>query len=340
MQTIRFLQEPGYIYDLYTLFMRRYAQPADADNAQEDALFSSFSPFPDELLPFFRRMEGGGCFMLNNYFDLRTSFIHSTNAFLSNVQSELGRYEHVAEEMLRYYFEDLFSEEIAQYRRSPAAVNRFIRQSRYPDSFKTCLYDFFLDPVPKLQKLSMELMRKEYELSRYYARNQEKLSQAQSAFDADALTRLLAANGQGRTNLSGYTEYRISFSLLAPELDRYYLNKDHLLFTLGVSYAESLNALAQQIAEPSLSSLGSVLSEPNRIHLLNIIRKRRRASIREIENDLDLALPNIYYHISLLQKANLLKSQNQGRTIIYSLNGPYFEKVSALFAQYASDAPK
>ncbi len=337
MRTIRFLRESAYIYDLYYLFMQAYRDdPEDG----EDPIPDSFSDFPPELLPFFRMSKSGSCFMLRYFYDLRTASILSTNAYLSNVQSELARTEQMTDWMLRYYFEDLFSEELAQYRRNVTVVNRFIRQSAYPDSFKTCLYDFFLDPVPKLQKLSIELMEKEYELSRFYERSQDKLSEAQRAFTGEALDALLAACGQGSANLTGYEDYRVSFCLLAKDISRYFLNKDHLLFVLGLSYADSLQKMSEAAAAPSLTALGSVLSEPNRVALLNIIRKRRRASIREIENDLDLALPNIYYHISMLQKANLLRSQNQGRTIIYSLNGPYFEKVSALFAEYAADAAK
>ncbi len=338
MRTIRFLRESAYLYDLYYLFMAAYRDAAPEDGEPE--IPESFSDFPPELLPFFRMSKSGSCFMLRYFYDLRTDGILSTNAFLSNVQNELTHTEVITDWMLRYYFEDLFSEELAQYRRNVTVVNRFIVRSDYPDSFKTCLYDFFLDPVPKLQKLSMALMEKEYELSRYYERNQEKLSAAQRSFTGEALDTLLSASGQDSANLTGYEDYRISFCLLAKDVNRYYLNKDHLLFVLSLSYADSLQKMAEEAAAPSLTTLGSVLSEPNRIALLNIIRKRRRASIREIENDLGLALPNIYYHISMLQKANLLCSKNQGRTIIYSINGPYFEKVSALFAEFAADAAK
>ena len=151
MRTIRFLRESAYIYDLYHLFMAAYREEPPEEG--EIAVPDSFSDFPPELLPFFRTSKSGSCFMLRYFYDLRTDSILSTNAFLSNVQNELTRTEQITQWMLSYYFDDLFPEEIAQYRRNVTAVNRFIVKSSYPDSFKTCLYDFFLDPVPKLQKL-------------------------------------------------------------------------------------------------------------------------------------------------------------------------------------------
>ena len=67
MQTVKFIREPGYIYDLFTLFRLRFNQPGPeaGEKAGETArIFGEFSEFNEDLRLFFLQRDNGACFML------------------------------------------------------------------------------------------------------------------------------------------------------------------------------------------------------------------------------------------------------------------------------------
>ena len=340
MQTVKFIREPGYIYDLFTLFRLRFNQPL-RENGEEGGetarIFGEFSEFNEDLRLFFLQRDNGACFMLQYYYDLYGKLLSSTSSFLSDVQKALQDTDTVVDNLLRFYFEHLFREEIAQYRRSPAAINRFIKNSGYPEEIRNRLYDLFLDPVPKSQQLSYELMVKEYELARFYEKRRDALSAAQLALDQDRLALLFENAERGKRSLGGTENIYVSFCLLAPDHVRCYPREDHVQFVLGLRYMDGLQALQDAAAAPDLAALGAVLSEPNRLEILRFIHRKKQANIREMEKELQLTQQNLYYHITMMLKANILTSRNQGRTILYSINAPYFEKVGDLFRAFARD---
>ena len=336
MRTVRFIREPGYIYDLFTLFRRHF----NAAEGEEAPPCGEFSEFDEDVRLFFLNRDDGACFMLQYYYDPYGRPMSSTSSFLSDIQKSLQDTDAVTEHLLRFYFENLFPEEFAQYRRSPAAVNRFIRNARYPLEIQNRLYDLFLDPVPKIQKLSYELMVKEYELARWYEKQRETLFSAQQDFDSAQLEQLFAASERGKRSLAAADNVSISFCLLEGDHIGCYPHEDHVQFVLGLSYMEGLRALQDATAAPDLAALGSVLSEPNRLEILHLLRRWHQASIREMEKELKLTQQNLYYHITMMLKANILRSQNQGRTILYSVNAPYFEKVAELFRHFARDGER
>ena len=45
---------------------------------------------------------------------------------------------------------------------------------------------------------------------------------------------------------------------------------------------------------------------------------------------------NAYYHLTILIKANVVRTRNQGRLVIYSLNREYFDFVGDLLQKYQS----
>ena len=103
---------------------------------------------------------------------------------------------------------------------------------------------------------------------------------------------------------------------------------------LGFTYRESLKSKKNEKILPELDVFGNVISEKNRIEILNLMVKKGAVTIREIEQELGFTATNAYYHIMLMQKAGMLQCGNVGRTIFYSLDKEYFEKLEKMIKKY------
>lgn len=68
------------------------------------------------------------------------------------------------------------------------------------------------------------------------------------------------------------------------------------------------------------------LSDPVRREILVILRKGRK-SASDICNHFELTNATVSYHLSLLQKAELIHEQKEGKYIYYSLNTSICEEI-------------
>jgi len=345
MKMIKFAKEPGFTYDLIHLFVyayNKYRAPSTDDEEKREkntayysALIEEFSPFSGELLPFFLLKDNNRCFMALKYYD---AFIdeYTTDLSLSVIQKALKDYDRVVENLLRFYFDEITAEEIAQYHRSPASINSKIKESGYSDAVKNCLYDLFLDPIPKIQLLSHELMEKEFRLARYYETHHARLTEVEKAFDLEEIE-LLLKTGRSDVDISTCKQVIVTFCMAVKDHIRVFFSEDYAILSLGLDYRENFLYLRNKRYIPDLSMLGSVLSEKNRVEILNLLLRRGELTLREIENALNITPQNAYYHITLMTKADMLKFRNQGRTILYSVNKPYFTALSEALRQYGEE---
>ena len=52
-------------------------------------------------------------------------------------------------------------------------------------------------------------------------------------------------------------------------------------------------------------------------------------SAKDLEKNLNFTGSTAYYHVTMMLKANMLKTRFSGRTVFYSLNHKYFEGILA-----------
>ena len=64
------------------------------------------------------------------------------------------------------------------------------------------------------------------------------------------------------------------------------------------------------------------------------LRVKMRVEIRRIQQELGFTGTNAYYHLSLMIKANMVKTRNQGRTVLYSINKRYFDAIRGILSKY------
>ncbi|MDA3732059.1 autorepressor SdpR family transcription factor [Niameybacter massiliensis] len=68
-----------------------------------------------------------------------------------------------------------------------------------------------------------------------------------------------------------------------------------------------------------MNDLFKALSDPSRRRIIQLL-KNGDLSAGEIAEHFDMAKPSISHHLNLLKQANLVTSEKQGQSVIYSLN--------------------
>ena len=65
-----------------------------------------------------------------------------------------------------------------------------------------------------------------------------------------------------------------------------------------------------------------------------MIAQKGEITIRDIEQELNIAGTNAYYHLSMMLRVGMVQTRNRGRTLLYSLSPEYFNSVINALSQY------
>ena len=262
MNSANFIQEPGYIYDLYYLFLCYFAKQQEPDTFSDfrnfgqeteftNRLLEEFGPFSDELLPFFCRKDKNVPFMMHCYFRKYKKFFRR-GGVLSAVLEDLRNHDQVIEELLRFYFPELSEEEVAACRQSAVAAGRVIKNSSYSGDIKAGLYAFFLEPAAVLQKLSNELMAKEFLLSKAYEKSLRELMDLQNDFSINEVWDSLDGTRIEIEKDDKIEEIYVSFCCYAQKVISFFPLDKGCILMLGTRYRETLAYLQGQKHLPNL----------------------------------------------------------------------------------------
>jgi ArsR family transcriptional regulator len=350
MKNIKFLKEPGYIYDLLFLFVLNFnkeyclANFINYNKSIDDTdylnkVLLDFDVISDDLLPFFFLKDNSKCFMTEYYYEpYKEEFTTSYN--LLTVQTNISNHGKVIANLIQYYFPDLSETTIAEWKDSITFVGDMIKKSKYSDSLKSSLYSFFINPSPVIQKLSYELMAKEFLLSKQYEKNYIKIAELQHQIDIDNLSNNMKMWSNQKCDIDSFDDIYISICLINKNCIKIYLYKNQNILILGTDYIDYSDYLLNEDKLPELDVFGNALSEKNRIEILDLILKKDEITIKDIEQELGFTGTNAYYHLSLMINAKIIKSRNQGRTILYSINKHHIELVCGVLKKYINKSER
>ena len=350
MKKVRFVKEPGYIYDLLCVFTLYFNDEywetvfINRQKAAEDVSFykkviEEFGPIPDDLRIFFAldTKRNARVFMTKYYFDPFGEEILSGNYNISALQRELSDYDRVTRNVLEYYFGYAPAEVLEECLTSVKTANNLIRESEYSNRTKNALYSFLIDPAVTLQRLIYELITKEFMLSKQYERHAPELSALKENFDIDAVAEKLKKFNVVSVDLDGFSEVVVSFCINNKNHISARYHDDTVLLSLGFDYEDAIKYLSDDIMEIDLHEFGAAISEKNRVSILQYIYENKEVTIKEIEQALNLAGTNAYYHLTLMIRAGILKNRNHGKTILYSVNHKYFASLSRTIEKYSAE---
>ena len=343
MAEIKFIKEPGYVYDLFFLFIYHFNRDYCLSNvimSKEEEFYDrnlfSYDTISDDLLPFFYIKKTGKCFMTDLYFDGRKdAFISSYD--LPAIQTALTDHDTIVTQMLQYYFRDLGGQALETCKRSMIALSRVIRQSDYSDRLKTSLYSFFIDPVPVIQKLSYELMSKGFQLTQQYEKKSRQLNEIQNHFDIDYVLEKWKQCEKRIVCLEGFQEVYVTFCTINKFCLKALFLRNQAVLILGMDYKIGFDYCIAMKNVPELDVFGNAIAEKNRVEILDLILRKGEITIKDVEQEMKLTGTNAYYHLSLMIKANMLKTRNQGRTVLYSLNPHCFAVVQDMLNKYINE---
>ena len=346
MRNIKFLKEPGYIFDLFFLFVLNFNKEYCLSNyinyekSSEDTnyfknLLNDFPPISDELILFFHLMDNKKCFIITYYFDPYHKDFVSGKYNISVVQEALNDYEQVTENLIKFYFKDIDDETLQKCKTSLPLISQLIKNSAYNSDIKSALYSFFIEPAPILRRLSYELMEKDFNLNHKY-NNNPKYAELQETFDFEFVAESLGNTKHSTTNFNEYKTIYTSFCVFDKNvLKVILLDTSTIVLLLGTDYKDIVTFLSTQQKLPDLESFGNAISETNRINVLNYILSMEEITIKDLEQEFGFTGTNAYYHLSLMIKAGLLKTRNRGRTVLYSINKDYFQRLCEALSKYS-----
>ena len=350
MPTVHFLKGPGFVYDILFLFSLKFnkekhfshfsniGKPKD-QLYEINKLLESFEPISIDLLPFFYLKGNNLSFMTQHYFD---PFVDrfTDDYSISVILQALSNYDAVIDNLLRFYFQDISDKTITECKRSLIATGRLIKDSDYNSDVKSCLYSFFLEPITTIQKLTFALVSLESQYAFKHEKIHRKISKLQEEFDFDRFHAALDASLDMPHDFDSFDQIYVSFCDCVDFCIRSFYCDNRMFIILGTKYTDALKYLAKEHCTPKLDLIGNALSEQNRIDILDLAYEKGEITIRDIEQELGFSGTNAYYHLSLMIKANIIRSRNQGRTVLYSVNKSAFSAVCDLLSKYTDDYKK
>ena len=350
MKKITFIKEPGRMYDLFFPFALHFNHEyflTDMINhciSAEDTKFfnqihKEFDDIPHELLPFFYiKKRKARTFMTPTFFD-PYDYLFPTSYSLETVQTALMDHDDVITKLLKFYFQDIDEATLADCKTSLRTVGRMINASPYNDTVKSSLYAFFLDPDLIINKLSYELMVKNYQITHLHQTRAKKLLEVQNQFDFEALASKLKLCDPHPCDLYRFQEIYVTFCLICKNCIKVCFHGDMAVLILGFDYLRELEDILPPNVVPQLYVFAGALADKNRMDILELIYRNQEITIRDIEQELGLTGTNAYYHLSLMLKANIITSRSQGgqgRTVFYRVNKHYFSIIRDMMDRYAN----
>jgi len=333
MAKIKILKEPGFLYDLSFLFYLNFNQqicvdqlPNDSRRTENAKYFNEtlrhFGEIPDDLYVFFHSIETNRCFFSTYYLNQYSEQFTSSFSF-NFIRNELYEHDKLVKNMIRFYLHKLSENELKECEESKEFLFDNIKRSNYSDKEKIKLYEFFINPTPYIRCLQNELIEKENMLSDYYKNNYEKIIDAHNKTSFDSLKeQMLELKDLSFLDKTDQTLY-VSYCLI----NRLFINsfpiKDGLIYALGYDYTSVLDFVKEKNKEPALLGFGTALSDESRINILLFILNKGEINCKDLEKEFAFSGSTAYHHLCILTKSGILKTRNDGKTILYYINKNY-----------------
>lgn len=345
MPNTKLIKEPGFIYDLFYVFSLYFnmdyhlAHDLISGKSETDSEFfrkivQDFSPFSDDLLLFFYLKKNGRGFMTSCCFTPYKDAFAAGYSF-EFLLNKLSDHNQLIANIIDFYFPDISGEDILKHKNSIVELSKLIDSSDYEELIKRKLYSFFISPEPVIGKLIYELMSKKVLLEEYYEKNYAAILDVQNDISFDSLKKDLCSFYKIEFLEKECESIFVSVCLINKNCFNFMYCKETPILLLGYDYKESIISYNAQKGLPSLKELGDVLTEQNRIAILDLMLEREEITIKDLERLLSFTGSTAYYHLTMMMRVRMVKARNQGRTVLYSINEKYFDAISEMLRKYS-----
>ena len=331
----------AYLQDLFYIFhahfnseniLESHTKRGIEDEAEHNvAINKRFAPIPEELHIFFTLKSHGRGFMSFTYFSC-ADHTRPRDINFENLLPKLRDTADLSRKLFDFWLID------AEYDLSDIrSLSRAIDSSGLDEHVKRELYSFAADPERYADLLIKTLAEKEKLLAEYYSEFNGRIASAKAGFDEKAVEEIFEHLHFKPQKAAERLNYSVSL------LNRYVIwahgtenENDPVTLLVGTDYKEILRKKKTPV-NIDLRLLGDVLSEPNRISVLDLVRELGEITLKDVERRLNCTGSTAHYHVTMMLRAQMLTVRGNGRTLYYRINDEYFRNAAAIFERYCND---
>ena len=341
MTRLKLLRDPGFIYDLNFIFCLKFNKkeyisqlPSDKTKTGKiknfDEVEKHFGDISDELYVFYHSIENGRTFVPKYYFEPYQDRF-ATDYNFDFMMKELSDREKLIRNLIKFYFYNLSEEEIEKCAASLKEISSRIKSSEYSDEEKRRLYEFFIDPTPCINRLYYELIEKEIKLENYYKEHYQKVIDLYNNTTFENLCKQFKDIRGLYFLKENNEEAYISYCLLNISLVCLSYIDTGALTLLGIKYIEEIASIVEDQLNDGLCNFGISIGDESREKIFKFIFDRSEITAKDLEREFNFSGSTSYHHITLMTRIGLLKTRNEGKTVLYSVNKSYLKKITNYF---------
>ena len=335
------LKDPGFVYDLNFVFYLKFNQKlyienlANKERKREDSQFFSdlqknFGYISDDLYVFYHAVENGRCFMFKEY------VVSNKDRFLTDFNlkffvNEFNDEEKLIRKLLKFYLYNLSDKELEECMCSQAKLFAHIKETEYSGDEKSKLYEFFVDPKPYIRKLQYELMDKAPLLDAYHKLNYDKMIETHNNMDFKTLRDMMFELQDLSFLDNNEEQLYISYCLLNKYIIDFVGLEDGVFYFLGYDYISILEKAKKKVKNFNLEGFGQAFGDESRVKIFNFILNNGEVTCKDLEKEFDFSGSTSYHHITMMTRTGVLQTRNEGKTVYYSINFKYIDRIIDTF---------
>lgn len=335
-----YYRDIAYLQDLFYIFHAHFNSESIVGSLSKRGIDESehiaainerFAPIPDDLHIFFALKPHGRALMSFTYFSC-ADFTRPQDISFVDLLPKLRDTADLSRKLFGFWLAD------AEFDCSDIrSLSRAIDSSGLDERVKRELYSFAADPERYADLLIKTLAEKEKLLAEYYSEFNGRIASAKAGFDEKAVEEIFEHLHLKPQKAAESLNYSVSL------LNRYVIwahgtenENDPVTLLVGTDYKEILRKKKTPV-NIDLLLLGDVLSEPNRISVLDLARELGEITLKDVERRLNCTGSTAHYHVTMMLRAQMLTVRGNGRTLYYRINDEYFRNAAAIFERYCND---
>ena len=319
------LRNLGKYFDLITVYKKHFNLISNEEHNMD--VFFDVSNISEEFLLLFYSYNDSVLFEQMIFENIDQ--IKETEDTFSLLMDSILDHRILTEQIEKFYFENTEISYVNGDWSSLQSASEKIHSLELPHRMKYYLMNFFLDPVAYTKKLIKSIIDISAQISNLYENHYKVLADRISSFTENILNDIAENNKTYIIDIN--KPIYCSFGILNPDSINLWELKGVQFLYLGINYKVGIKN--EELFD--VEQLGKVLSDPNRVKILNHILRNGSTTVSTINRVFGFSGTTSYYHLSMMHKAGMLNISSKSKVIDYSINSKFFGNVLTFFKKYA-----